>query len=107
MRQGINVSYSNGYGKNGKVHVYVRPEKECRNKSRKVSGLYKEIIAGKLDKLIDKWYNPMKYYLVDGHVIGSNSEKNALTEYWRLVERSDIGKIFPVKEIPEPINKFD
>lgn len=106
--EGVDVRWSSGSGKAGKLFVYIRPEKECGNRSRRIGGFYGAEFGARIDKLIKKWFIPIKYYKVNNdRVIGSNSEKNALTEYWRVCEREDIGKIFPVTEIINHINKFD
>lgn len=36
------------------------------------------------------------YYEINGKVIGSNSKENALKEYWRICELSEVGKPLPV-----------
>lgn len=98
--EGISIRQSNGYGKNGKVSYYIRPLQECLNRSRKVSGFTYAEIEEKKRKLINKWYSPIViYYKIDSHIIGSNSKENALKEYWRVCELSDIGKEFQVNTL--------
>jgi hypothetical protein len=94
----IKIQKSNGRGKNGKLHVYIIPDYYCYNKSRKASGFYKDDLQDSINFVLRKWYQPELFvYEIEGKTVVSNNEKNALTEYWRVCERSDIGKEFPVK----------
>lgn len=88
----IDFFYSKGSGKGGKRYIYLSPRGDCGNKPRRV-----EAMQEKVDKVVNKWYSPsILFYKVDNRVIGSNSEENALREYWRICEKELIGVGFPV-----------
>lgn len=88
---GVKVERSFGRTRTGIPVFYVRPAEACENNSRRYLGY------AKLNKGIARWYGPeVKYFLVDGHLIGSNNEKNALWEYWKICDKSKIGKKFEV-----------
>lgn len=94
----IKIKNSKGRGKDGKKHVYIRPDYYCFNKSRKASGFYEDDLKESINSVLRKWYQPELFiYEINGQTIVSNNEKNALTEYWRVCESKDIGKIFTVK----------
>lgn len=83
----------------GGQYIYLRPNYECFNKSRKVGSATGDI-WDKVDKVIAKWYGPkVNLYMIDGHVIGSNNEENALKEYWRVCDWDKRKQIFEVKLI--------
>lgn len=86
---GVNIIYSNGNGKGGKMYAFVRPDMKCFNRSRRVQ-------PSRVAEEVKKWFTPMNYYIVDGETIGSNSEENALKEYWRVCDKEKIGKHFQV-----------
>lgn len=89
----IKYERSAGKAKGGIPIFFVRPQLACNNRSRRYIGY------DKLRKGIQRWYGPeVKFYLVDGHLIGSNKPANALHEYWRICEREKIGRIFEVIE---------
>lgn len=89
----IKIEASRGFGKANKERYYVRPIWECFNRSRSVSGYSRKEIEEKIEKLIKKWYAPeIILYEINGLLIGSNNESNALKEYWRVCEQKDIGK---------------
>jgi hypothetical protein len=92
----VSVCYSRGRGKGGRRANFIRPADNCFNKSRRVTGFTDEELDEKIIATVKKWYYPMKYYKVDNHIIGSNSEENALREYWRVCEKSVKGLCFPV-----------
>lgn len=95
---GIKIEYSRGRAKSGKKHAFVRPDYPCFNKSRKASGFYDSDLNENISKILRKWFQPELFvYEIDGHIIVSNSDKNALSEYWNVCERTDIGKNFEVK----------
>lgn len=85
----IDIEYSNGRGKYGQQYAYVRPAKQCFNKSRRVK-------AENLNSLIVKHFPHVNYYKIDGHVIGAKDEESALKEYWRVCSKEKIGKHFQV-----------
>jgi hypothetical protein len=85
---------SRGRTKLGIPVFYVRPKEACENRSRKFVGYHK------MNKGIERWFAPeVKYFLVDGHLIGSNNPKNALREYHRICEKEKIGRQFEVNPI--------
>ena len=95
----LKITRSNGNGKGGKTFYYVRPIYDCFNRSRKVSGFTYREIHEKLDKLIETWYSPkIILYEIQGHTIASNSKENALKEFWRVCELTDVKKPFEVKQ---------
>ena len=98
----IKIINSNGRGKNGKKHVYIRPDFECFNMSRKASGFDNRELNESINNVLRKWYQPKLFvYDIDNHVIVSNSEENALREYWRVCDRSVIGLNFPITYMTE------
>lgn len=93
----ISVVHSKGKGKDGKRYVNLRPKQECFNRSRKVGGFNDKELWDKMEEVIIKWYAPaIVLYKIDGKIIGSNSEENALKEWWRVCEIEFIGVSFPV-----------
>jgi len=96
----IKVTKSKGNGLMGKLAAYIIPNYYCFNKARKAEGWNNHELQDSVNNVIRKWYQPELFaYEIDGEVIVSNSEKNALTEYWRVCDRVKIGKIFSVKQI--------
>lgn len=88
---------SQGCGKDGRRAIYLRPDCECFNRSRKVSFWTDEEAEQKIQKLVAKWYSPeINRYIIEGKVIASNSEENALKEWWRVCEPVFIGVSVPV-----------
>jgi len=97
---GVKYERSGGRAKWGVPVFFVRPALPCGNSSRRYVGY------DKLRKGIARWYGPkIIYFVIEGHVIGSNSEKNALREYWRICDKENIGKIFYVKPLQQHINQ--
>jgi hypothetical protein len=95
---GIKIEYSKGRAKSGKKHVFIRPDYPCFNRSRKASGFYDSDLNEDIGRILRKWFQPELFiYEIDGHRIISNSEKNALSEYWNVCERTDVGKKFEVE----------
>jgi hypothetical protein len=93
-RTDIVVRRSFGQTKTGIPIFFVRPAQACFNRSRRCIGY------DKMNKVVEKWFSPaVLYYLVDDHVIGSNSEKNALLEYHRVCVMENVGKLFKVETI--------
>jgi hypothetical protein len=85
----VHIRRSAGRAKDGMPVFYVRPAQSCENRSRRFLGYDQR------DKGIIKWFVPnVNYYLVDGHLIGSNTAQNALKEYWRICDRDKIFKQF-------------
>lgn len=97
LLSGVSVCYSRGRGRGGRRANFIRPSEDCFNKSRRVTGFTDEELDEKIIATVQKWYYPMRYYLVDGHLIGSNNEMNALKEYWRVCEKDYIGMIMRVQ----------
>lgn len=97
MSKQVEITRSNGFSKNGGQYYYLRPSVKCDNKSRRV--LEDRIVAN-----INKWFSPdILLYKINGSIIGSNSEENALKEYWRICDEADIKKQFPVELLnPQP-----
>jgi len=95
----IQTEYSRGKSRDGRTTLYLRPAKNCFNRSRVVKGFNDAGINKKATQVIQEWYTPMVYYSVDGQVIGSNNTENALKEYWRVCDIEKRGQIFPVTEI--------
>lgn len=90
--EGIEITYSDGRGKNGQQYAYIRPAK-CRNQSRRCP-------VRDIQKTLSRYFAPeVKYYEIDGFTIGSNSPENALKEYYRICDRRLIGVKFQVKQI--------
>lgn len=88
----IKIERSLGRTKTGIPVFFVRPAHACENRSRCFVGY------DKMNKGIVRWYaSSILYFIVDGHLIGSNNEKNALSEYWRICDRNKVGKIVEVK----------
>jgi len=82
----VDACYSAGSGAYGNRYLYLRPNFECFNKSRRVGG-YKDEVLSKAEKVIRKWYYPsIHLYSIDGHAIASNCPENALKEYWRVCD---------------------
>jgi hypothetical protein len=96
---GVKIIHSNGRGKSGKIVVFIRPDKDCFNNSRKVTAFSVMELNNIIARTVNKWYNPITYYVINGDIIGSNSEQNALKEYWRVCRKEDIGKAFPVEPV--------
>lgn len=92
----VSVCYSRGRGKGGSRANFIRPADDCFNRSRRVTGFTNEELDEKIIQVVKRWYYPMKYYKVDGHIIGSNSEENALKEYYRVCNVKDKLIVFPV-----------
>ena len=92
----VDAKMSAGSNSFGGQYVYLRPNYECFNKSRKVGGMRNEV-WDKVYKTISKWYAPgINLYMVDGHIIGSNNEENALKEYWRVCDWDKRKQVFEV-----------
>lgn len=95
----IHAYWSHGSGQYGKKYLILHPNVDCFNKSRKVSGFKDGEVFEKAEKVINRWYHPLSIYEIDGRVIASNSEQNALKEYWRVCSYEKIKKQFEVKLI--------
>ncbi len=89
--EAVEIRSSGGYSRTAR-QVYIRPAKECDNRSRRCK-------ADRAEAVVKHWYTPMVYYKVQGKIIGSNSEKHALSEYWLICDKKEIGTVFPVEEI--------
>lgn len=97
MLDSVSVTYSRGRTKYGRKVYFVMPNSEtCRNRSRRIVAQDGDQAYYKLIELIKKWYYPLNEYVVDGSIICSNSESNALSEYWRICERNKVGINFEV-----------
>lgn len=88
----ISISYSNGKGKSGKRFAFIRPTGNCRNKSRRCH-------VHDIQKVVDKYFQPVNYYSIDGLIFGAKDEKFALREYWKVCDIRDRGKQFEVTQI--------
>lgn len=98
----IDACYSCGSGAYGNRYLYLRPNFECFNKSRRVGGYQDEVLA-KAEKVIEKWYYPsIQLYKIDGHVIASNNPENALKEYWRVCDCNKRNVQFDVTFLNQP-----
>lgn len=86
---GVSIRVLDGFSKNGEQYVYIRPSKDCFNRSRRC-------LRKRENDVIKKWFTPVNYYIIQGKIIGSNSELNALREFWRVCDKSDIGKYFSI-----------
>ena len=85
---GIHVLRSHGLSKTGAPIFFVRPANMCFNRSRRFVGY------DKMAKGIVKWFAPeVKYWEIDGYILGSNSEENAVKEWNRVSDKSDKPKI--------------
>ena len=89
----VEVRYSHGNGANNKRWVFIRPSGECFNRSRRVGGFTNDEIMNVVNKCIEKWFTPLKYFQIEDYIIGSNSEENAVKEYWRVCDKKDIGTV--------------
>ena len=94
MTNDITITYSEGRCKGAQRYAYIRPAEDCHNKSHRV----KADIAT-VNDFINRNFPVVKYFLVDGHVIGAKDDRAALKEYWRICEVSKIRQEFEVKEI--------
>ena len=94
MNDQVKISYSYGRGKYGKNYAYIRPAKDCFNRSRRCE-------THKIDQLIQKHFPVVNYYLIEQRIIGAKNEEFALKEYWRVCAKENIKKIFPVKLLTE------
>ena len=93
----VKVEYSRGYGKSGKLAAYVRPDFDCFNRSRRVADYSHEGLREMVNTVIRKWYAPkLVAYKIDGYVIVSNNEENALKEFYRVCDKEQINIVFPV-----------
>ena len=86
----IEIEYSNGRAKSGRMFVYFRPAQKCSNRSRRVP-------IEKLAQAIEAHFPRVNYYHVDGLTIGAKNKAFALKEYWRICAKSKINK--PVEVI--------
>ena len=94
VKEALDIRRSAGQTNTGIPVFYVRPTSACFNRSHRFVGY------DKMNKGIEKWFSPIvKSYLIDGHVIVSNSEKNALREYHRVCAKEKIGQLFSIKII--------
>ena len=96
LLKGVSVCFSRGRGRGGRRANFIRPAEDCFNRSRRVTGFTDEELDQKIIATVKKWYYPMRYYIVDGHLIGSNDEMNAMKEYWRVCEKDYVGIIMRV-----------
>ena len=94
------ITRSNGRNHSG-VTFYIRPLEPCFNRSRPLIIYNDEQLENRVKKMIVKWYWPMKYYKIDNVIIGSNSENNALQEYWRVCDPSKKGEFIAPTEITD------
>lgn len=99
IEKNVSVCYSRGYGKGGKRYYYIRPKDDCYNQSRKVSGWTGDELFDAIVRCVKKWYEPIQYFMIEGKIIGSNNEENALKEWWRVCEKSQIGIRCAVEKI--------
>lgn len=91
METDVKITFSNGYTRSGERIAFVRPARECFNKSRKVK-------ASKVVEIIKKYYTPTLYYFINGYVIGSNNPVNALKEYYKVCEKTSTPpEVIPTK----------
>jgi hypothetical protein len=95
MTENIMITTSRGNSKFRFV-IYIRPHADCFNKGRRITAQSKEELDEKIKDMANKWYTPLIIYRVDNHRIASNSEENALREYWRVCEKEVVGLTFPV-----------
>jgi hypothetical protein len=97
MLDSVSVTYSRGRAKYRRNVYFVMPNSQtCRNRSRRIVAQDGDKAYYKLIGVIKKWYFPLNEYKVDGLIICSNSESNALSEYWRICEKSKVGVNFEV-----------
>lgn len=97
MLDSVSVTYSRGRAKYGRKVYFVMPNSQnCRNRSRRIVAQDGDQAYYKLIEVIKKWYFPLSDYTVDGLIICSNSESNALSEYWRICEKNKVGVNFEV-----------
>lgn len=90
----VKIERSFGQSKTGIPIFYVRPLQACNNKSHRCVGYNKK------ERTVWKWFYPeINYYEIKNCVIGSNSERNALKEFWRVCSKEEIGVIVEVKKI--------
>lgn len=100
MLDSVSVTYSRGRAKYGRMVYFVMPNSQtCRNKSRRIVALDGDQAYDKLIEIVKKWYFPLNEYKVDGLIICSNSESNALSEYWRICEKYKVGLQFEVSSL--------
>lgn len=86
------IEKSNGRTKTGELIYFVRPAGKCHNRSWRVK-------ANKVSEFCRKKFSNVSYFRVNGLVIGASSEENAVKEYYRICEKSKIGKPVDVKTI--------
>jgi len=93
-RADLDIRRSKGQNRTGIPVFYIRPVFACDNRSHRFIGY------DKMEKGIAKWFSPeIRAYIVDGHLIGSNTPNNARREYNRICERKKIGQTFEVKPL--------
>lgn len=100
----VSVIRSKGsHAHNSGVTFYIRPIEPCFNRSRSLIfyGDDKKELEERIIKMVARWYWPMKYYKIDNVIIGSNSENNALQEYWRVCDPSKKGTFITAVELPD------
>jgi hypothetical protein len=96
----VQITYSEGRGKAGRRYAFIRPLFKCQNKSHRVIA-----DRNKIQEFIEKNFPNVNYYKVDGLVIGAKSEQFAMKEFWRICEKSKIGKI-PAIQILKEYGKY-
>lgn len=93
----VKIDRSFGQNKTGIPIFFVRPLLTCHNRSHRCVGYDKKDLA------IQKWFSPeVYYYVIKNYVIGSNSEMNALREFWRVCSKEEIGILVEIKTLPSP-----
>lgn len=97
-KKDVIIERSKGKSNTG-VTYYVRPNKKCFNRSRPVIIYDGADVDKRIKRLVVRWFWPMKYYTIDGITIGSNSESNALQEYWRVCDPSKKDKFLKATEL--------
>lgn len=95
----VRVIHSLGRGSGGRISCYIRPKEAGFNRDRKVSAFSSKELKDKIIACITKYYTPITYYYCEGYIIGSNTDKNALKEYWPVCDRKDIGNKFEIKTV--------
>lgn len=91
----MKIEKSIGRTKSGAQVYYLRPDGECINRSYRITCIDEDEYKAKVSK-IEKKIKPEIQWLIDGYKVIANNSNQALREYWRVCDKSKIGKDFEV-----------
>jgi len=89
----VQIIHSRGRRTNGKMKWFLLPQPfalqsasnyTMNNRARAITGLSSDEMYDKAIAAIKKHFHPLSAYRVNNKLIYSNSEENALAEYWRI-----------------------